>query len=243
MKKYLLIMLCALVSCVGQKDDPEETGPSGEPVAKTGAGIVLDFTATWCVNCPRMTTAIEEAAAEKSLIPVCVHFQDAMVCDQGKELIGHFGVQAYPSAVMNMDASTLITATSKELIFAKLASSFSEKAPGTIDAAFLADGSVNVKFTAAEEGAYTLSAALVEDGIVAAQTGASDSFIHNAVFRRFLQENLLGDSLGQISAGASVERAFDSGVSSGKFRVVVFVCYDGKVNSAVSVKAPFYPED
>ena len=59
MKKYLLILLCALVSCVGQKEDPEEETTPGEttPVGNV-AGIVMDFTATWCVNCPRMTTAI-----------------------------------------------------------------------------------------------------------------------------------------------------------------------------------------
>ena len=234
MKKYLLILLCALVSCVGQKEDPDDPGSSGG--ADSGPGIVMDFTATWCVNCPRMTTAIEEASARSAFIPICVHIQDDLACDDGKALVNHFGVQAYPSAVMNMDASTLITATSKELILAKLASSASGKAPCVLDVSFGADGLVSVTVTAVEEGSYTLSVALLEDGIVAPQTGGSDSYVHNAVFRGFLQENLLGDPLGELAEGASAQRSFDAGpLSGGNFRAVAFVCHDGVVNSAKSV--------
>lgn len=235
MKKYLIILLCALVSCVGQKEDPEEETTPGTSVnTESGTGIVLDFTATWCVNCPRMTTAIEEASAQKPIIPICVHFQDAMVCDQGKELISHFGVQAYPSAVMNMDKGTLITATSSELILARLTAS--GKAPCTLDATLAADGSLEVKVTAAEDGEYTLSAALLEDGIVAAQTGGPDNYVHNNVLRGFLQENLFGDSLGQVSAGGSAQRSFSAGTVTSAHHVAVFVCHNGIVNSATDVR-------
>lgn len=237
MKKYLLILLCALVSCVGQKEDPDEPGPSGG--TDQAGGIVMDFTATWCVNCPRMTTAIEEASVQSAFIPICVHFQDDMACDDGKALVSHFGVQAYPSAVMNMDASTLITATSKELILAKLKASASGKAPCLLEVSFGADGKISVKVTAAEAGEYTLSVALLEDGIVAPQTGGSDSYVHNAVFRGFLQENLLGDFLGEIAKDASVERIFDIGPISGNYRVVAFVCHEGIVNSAKSSPRSF----
>lgn len=233
MRKYLIILMCALVSCVGQKEDPDEPGPSGSGADKA-AGLVMDFTATWCVNCPRMTSAIEKVSAQRAIIPICVHFQDDMVCDDGKALVSHFGVQAYPTAVMNMDASTLITATSKDLIIAKLNASASGKEPCDVHISTGADGNVSVTVTAAEAGEYTLSVALLEDGVVAPQTGGSDNYVHNAVFRGFLQENLLGDSLGVISKGSSVERSFSPGSLSGKYRVVAFVCYEGKVNSAKS---------
>lgn len=237
MKKYFLILLCALASCVGQKEDPEEEiTPGGTSVTETSAGIVLDFTATWCVNCPRMTSAIEEAAAERALIPICVHFQDAMVCDQGKELISHFDVQAYPSAVMNMDKSTLITATSRELILAKLDAAASSLAPCSIDATLAADGTLDITVTAAADGEYSISAALLEDGIVAAQTGGSDNYVHNDVLRGFLQENLLGDSLGQLSTGKSIQRSFSAGAITPAHHVAVFVCHNGIVNSATDVR-------
>lgn len=238
MKKYLIIILCALVSCVGQKEDPDEPGTSVG--ADQATGIVMDFTATWCVNCPRMTTAIEEAAAEMALIPICVHFQDEMMCDEGKELIKHFGVQAYPSAVMNMDASTLTTATSKDLIIARLKASTSSKAPCKLDVSYQADGTIVVSVTPEEDGGYTLFVALLEDGIVFAQTGASEDYVHNAVLRRFLQESPLGEPLGTLEKGVPVTRTYSTD-NTENHRVVAFVCHDGVVNSAKSASINLIP--
>ena len=236
MKKYLLILLCALVSCVGQKEDPEDEINPGEttPVA-AGAGIVLDFTATWCVNCPRMTTAIEEAAAERPLIPVCVHFQDEFVNDQGKALISHFGVEAYPSAVVNMSKESLTTTTSKDLIVAKLQTIGAMIAAPKLEAA-LSDGTLSVKVTAGDAGSYTVSAALLEDGLVAPQTGAGENYVHNNVFRGFLQENLLGDPLGELSPGEIAERSFSAGTLSENQHIAVYVCIDGIAKAATDIR-------
>ena len=236
MKKYLLILLCALVSCVGQKEDPEEeTTPGGTTPFGTTAGIVLDFTATWCVNCPRMTTAIEEAAAERPLIPICVHFQDEFVNDQGKELISHFGVEAYPSAVVNMFKESLTTTTSKDLIIAKLKTIGAMIAVPILKAE-LADGTLKVKVTGVDNGSYTVSAAVLEDGLVAPQTGASDNYVHNNVFRGFLQENLLGDSLGEFSNGETKELSFNAGTLTQNQHVAVYVCIDGIVKAATDIR-------
>ena len=236
MKKYLLILLCALVSCVGQKEDPEEdVTPGGTTPAGTAAGIVLDFTATWCVNCPRMTTAIEEAAAERPLIPICVHFQDEFVNDQGKELISHFGVEAYPSAVVNMFKESLTTTTSKDLIVAKLKTIGAMIAVPILKAE-LVDGTLKVKVTGGDNGSYTVSAAVLEDGLVAPQTGAGDNYVHNNVFRGFLQENLLGDSLGEFSNGETKELSFNAGTLTQNQHVAVYVCIDGIVKAATDIR-------
>ena len=236
MKKYLLILLCALVSCVGQKEDPEEEiNPGGTTPVAGSAGIVLDFTATWCVNCPRMTTAIEEAAAERPLIPICVHFQDEFVNDQGKELISHFGVEAYPSAVVNMFKESLTTTTSKDLIIAKLKTIGAMIAVPILKAE-LADGTLRVKVTAGDAGSYTLSAAILEDGLVAPQTGATENYVHNNVFRGFLQENLLGDPLGELSNGETKELSFNAGTLTQNQHVAVYVCIDGLVKAATDIR-------
>jgi thiol-disulfide isomerase/thioredoxin len=237
MKKYLLILLCALVSCVGQKEDPEEeTTPGGTTPVAAGAGIVLDFTATWCVNCPRMTTAIEEAAAERPLIPICVHFQDEFVNDHGKALISHFGVEAYPSAVVNMFKESLTTTTSKDLIIAKLKTIGALMAAPLLEAKMSQDGTINVKVTAGNEGSYTISAAVLEDGLVAPQTGAADNYVHNNVFRGFLQENLLGDTLGELSPGDTAEHSFSTGALTQNHHVAVYVCIDGIVKAATDIR-------
>ncbi len=234
MKRFLLILLAfAAVSCVGQLDDDDPGGGGGSTTPAEGAGIVLDFTATWCVNCPRMHQAIEDAQAARpgKIIPISVHFQDEMMCDDGKELIKRFEVTAYPTVVANMDATTLTTATSKDLILAKLDATVSAKKPCTIDVT-KADGTVTVSVTAQEAAGYTLSVALLEDGIVAAQTGASENYVHDNVFRGFLQENPQGEPLGLLDAGVPVTRTYtvpDNGTKP--YRVVAYVCYEGTVNA------------
>ncbi|MBP5676507.1 MAG: Omp28-related outer membrane protein [Bacteroidales bacterium] len=235
MKKSLLILICALISCVGQKEDPEEEiNPGGTTPVAGSAGIVLDFTATWCVNCPRMTTAIEEAAAERPLIPICVHFQDEFVNDQGKELISHFGVEAYPSAVVNMFKESLTTTTSKDLIIAKLKTIGAMIAVPILEAE-LVDGALKVRVTGGDNGSYTISAAVLEDGLVAPQTGAADNYVHNNVFRGFLQENLLGDPLGELSPGDTVERSFAVTLAQNQ-HLAVYVCIDGIAKAATDIR-------
>ena len=239
MKRFFYILFaCLAVSCVGQLDDDDPIGGGGGSEAEAGAGIVLDFTATWCVNCPRMHEAINEAMLERpgKIIPISIHFQDDMACEDGLALISHFGVEAYPSLVANMSRETLITATSWNLILAKLDAAVSAKKPCTLETT-ATDGSVTVRVTATEAGAYTLSVALLEDGIVAAQTGASGNYVHDNVFRGFLQENLLGDSLGQLESGQAVERSFPiPGDGNHANHIVAFVCHDGIVNSAIDLR-------
>ena len=222
----------AAVSCVGQLDDDDPGGGGGSTTPAEGAGIVLDFTATWCVNCPRMHQAIEDAQAARpgKIIPISVHFQDEMMCDDGKELIKRFEVTAYPTVVANMDAATLTTATSKDLILAKLDATVSAKKPCTIDVT-KADGTVTVSVTAQEAAGYTLSVALLEDGIVAAQTGASENYVHDNVFRGFLQENPQGEPLGSLDAGVPVTRTYTVPDNGTTYRVVAYVCYEGTVNA------------
>ena len=235
MKRFLLILLAfAAVSCVGQLDDDDPIGGGGSAEVSEGAGIVLDFTATWCVNCPRMHEALEQAQAARpgKIIPISVHFQDEMMCDDGKELIKRFEVVAYPTAVANMDAKSLTTATSAELLLAKVDAAVSGKKPCAIEGQLQPDGTLTVSVTAQESAGYALSVALLEDGIVAAQTGASENYVHNNVFRGFLQERLWGDSLGFLDAGVPVTRTYtvpDYGTK--QYRVVAFVCYEGIVNA------------
>ena len=105
------------------------------------------------------------------------------MCDDGKALIDHFEVAAYPTVVANMDANSLTTATSAELLLAKLDAAASAKKPCAVEGRLQDDGTLTVSVTAQEAAGYSLSIALLEDGIVAAQTGASESYVHDNVFR------------------------------------------------------------
>jgi len=240
MKRLFCIFLAvAAVSCVGQLEDDDVVPGGGSTEVAAGAGIVLDFTATWCVNCPRMHQAIEDAQTARPgrIVPISVHFQDAMACPDGQALITHFGVEAYPSAVANFDARTLITATTRELILAKLDQAVSAKKPCKVSASYAADGSVSVSVQATEAGAYTLGVALLEDGLVAAQTGGTSQYVHDNVLLDLLQAELQGDALGTLAAGESVTRAFSAPADAArKLHVVAYVCHDGTVNAVADAR-------
>ena len=115
-------------------------GAESEPVTVTAIEIadegkvffrrslVLDFTGTWCVNCPKMEAAIEETmeARPGRVIPVSVHCMsvDPMyVKPLSDDLSGRFGVTAYPSAVVDLDPESLITTSSPELLQSHIARS------------------------------------------------------------------------------------------------------------------------
>jgi len=228
-----LFCALALFSCIGQVDDEEPVPPvpGGETADAASGGLVLDFTATWCVNCPRMSVAIEEAMAERpgAIVPLCIHFQDAMICDDGKDLISRFGIQAYPSAVMNMDASTLTTATSKELILAKLddtAARLTSSCDLTAEVSSATAFDVTVNLTSATASSYRVSVALVQDGVTAPQTGGADDYIHNNIFRGFLQTDPLGDLVENLTPGETRSISFngnETALPKESCKIVVFV--------------------
>jgi len=210
MKKICRILLAALVlaSCVGQKEDEDLSGGGNGTTAEGRPGVVLDFTATWCVNCPRMEAAIQEASAERPIIPIAVHFQDEYACEDGKALITHYGVQAYPTAVMNLDPATLITATAKELIVAKLDASCSQAAVCGIEVS-----ASSIIVTAEETATYSLFLAQV-DG-------------ENRLLKLFT--GVEGESLGEMAAGSSVSYDLPA-ITEGQ--LVIVVLEGGKVNAA-----------
>ena len=203
--------------------------------------LVLDFTGTWCVNCPKMDAAIEEAMAARPgrIVPVSVHcMADPMrikpLCDN---LAKQFKVSAYPSAVVDMDPESLITQSSSELLLSHIdrlldsrGASAGIRIESTLDGENL---SVTVETKAVQDGEYTLSIILLEDGIVAKQTGADDgeNHVHNNVLRQWEDGDpvtLKEEETATLSLTASV---------SGKYRVVALVLRNGLVDNVVQCTA------
>ena len=238
----ILAGLFAIAGCVGQIDDepldeedPEViVDPTGDDSAP---GLVLDFTATWCVNCPRMATAIEQASRERpgKLFPVSIHFRDAFSFDKGEAICQDFSIAAYPSVVVNLDPATLITATSKDLILAKLdATASGRKAACTLSGS-VSGSSLTLNVTAAEEGSYRLGALLLEDGVVAPQTGATDDYVHDNILRAILSASIEGDALGELAAGASVSKTYSFETTpGGSFRILAYLTEGVTVNTVAS---------
>ena len=203
--------------------------------------LVLDFTGTWCVNCPKMEAAIEETmeARPGRVIPVSVHCMsvDPMyVKPLSDDLAGRFGVKAYPSAVVDLDPESLITTSSPELLQSHIDRILETRGPaaGVRVKSTLDNGnySLTAEMKAVRNGDYTLALLVLEDGIVAVQTGGTTDYIHNNILRSWAE----GEPLNGLKEGDMATCSF-SGTLSAKSRFVVIILRDGLVDNVVGCAA------
>ena len=243
---WLLLVLVACAGCVGIHEEEEEiVVPVIDPEdgsADIGTRFfhrvfVFEYTATWCQYCPNMNEALEEARSLRPgrIVPVAVHQYDEMsakVCDT---IVSHFSVTGFPHLVFDYDAKSKIQRQETALITAYVDQALPATACGIgIDAQQA--GSVTVKVKVAEAGEYALSVFLVEDGIVARQTGAGDNYVNNAVLRSALTASFAGEPIGTLAAGEEVTRSFPVG-SGEHLRVVACVLKRGAEDAFRAVNA------
>lgn len=240
MKKILFAIMTILAcACVGQKDDPEDpSDPSnpGIPSAKTGTCLLLDFTGTWCVNCPRMETAIEDAMKQRpgQIVPVSVHclnLDPMAAIPLSSDLATRFGVTGYPSVVVDLEKGSLFSTASADLILARIDAALAAR--GKAAKLTVEKNGPNVTVTAkiAQKGNYTLHLLVLEDGIVAAQTGGSEQHVHNNVLRSWISS----DEYKDMGLGSEIMFA-RSFMLLEKQRLVAVVCREGIVNNVQLVE-------
>ena len=192
--------------------------------------LVLDFTATWCVNCPRMEAAFAAAmeARPGRLVPVSVHFVDAYAVDEGTALVTKFGVSEYPTAVIDMDPSSAFTTTSSELLLSGVDKLLAARPlAGGIRMESGADGSVKVEITAVEAGEYTINVMLLKDGEIAPQTGGETNHVHNNILRQHLKADAV-----RLNEEETATKTLSLNIPSGDgFKVVAFMEKGATVNN------------
>ena len=203
--------------------------------------LVLDFTGTWCVNCPQMETAIEETMAVRPgrIVPVSVHCMavDPMyVKPLSDDLVKQFGIKAYPSAVVDLDPESLITTSSPELLQSRVDRLLEARGPAAgLRVQTTLDGenyTLTAEMKAVRDGDYTLAVLVLEDGIVAAQTGGTKDHVHNNVLRSWTE----GEPFAGLKEGDAASGSF-TGTVTAKSRFVVLVLRGGLVDNLVGCAA------
>ena len=199
--------------------------------------LVLDFTGTWCVNCPKMEAAIEESMAARPgrIVPVSVHCMpvDPMyVKPLSDNLVKRFGVSAYPSAVVDLDPESLISAQSPELLLSHVDRLLESRGPAAGIRISCSEDGVDVEAKLVRNGSYTLALLLLEDGIVAKQTGGTEGYVHNHVLRKWAE----GEPFTDGQEGDMVSVRF-TGFDLSKGRLVALVCREGLVDNVVACAA------
>ena len=201
--------------------------------------LVLDFTGTWCVNCPKMEAAIEETMEVRPgrIVPVSVHCMavDPMYLKPtSDDLVKQFGVKAYPSAVVDMDPESLISESSSALLQSHIDRLLEARSPAAgvrIECVLEGDRyTVTAEMKVVRDGEYTLSILELEDGIVAKQTGGSENHIHNNVLRSWTDCFTVRDLKEGETGRSSISRPA-SGSSS---RFVALVRRNGIVDNVVT---------
>ena len=202
--------------------------------------LVLDFTGTWCVNCPKMEAALEDAmeARPGRIVPVSVHCMavDPMyVKPLSDDLVKRFSVRAYPSAVVDLDPESLITAASPELLLGHLDRLLEARGPAAgIRAESVVEGdqyTLTAEMKAVRDGSYTLAVLVLEDGTVAAQTGGAKDYVHNNILRSWTEGEPRAVKEGETASGTF------TGTVTAKSRFVVLVLRDGLVDNVVGCAA------
>ena len=202
--------------------------------------LVLDFTGTWCVNCPKMEAAIEESMAARPgrIVPVSVHCMpvDPMyVRPLSDNLVKRFGVSAYPSAVVDLDPESLITAQSPELLLSHVDRLLESRGPAAgirVESAVEGENyTLTAEMKAVRDGAYTLAVLVLEDGTVAAQTGGTTDYVHNNILRSWTE----GDPVNLLE-GDTASGTF-TGTVTAESRFVVLVLRDGLVDNVIGCAA------
>lgn len=264
-KRFLLILpLLILWSCVGQLDDPisdpfpdpgsdpgTESGDSGATTEEGGGFyrrvLALEFTGTWCQWCPQMADALEGAMAQRPgrLVDISVYcmqyseFQD-LKAPESEGIMNLFNkAMEFPLLVLDWDDDTSTTRKESSVMVKYVDKASASPCPCGIMLSSRTDGeslSVSVSIKAAESGAYSVFAAIVEDDILVTQQGAGANYPCRSVLRGYLD----GDYLKGRPASLKAEEEYTADYSvampahPSKCRIVAYVTRGGKVVNATT---------
>lgn len=243
--------LLSVLSCVGQKEDPEEFEPSTEDPGSYGEAdgtvfyrrvLALGFTATWCQYCPNMSEAIAEASAQRPgrIIPLAVHYMDELSPEEADALNSAFSVPDYPTLFYDFDPSTHNGGKDASAIVAYVDQAIQTPPPGMSVKSAAEDGtlSLEVKVKAVKDASYTVAAAWVQDNIgVANQAGYGPGYRCQAVLRGYLSPGTGGKALDALKEGEEGTVSFTGVVPNYEEPyLVVYIIEAGKAVNAIRLK-------
>ena len=176
--------------------------------------LLIDHTGTTCGYCPNMMAALKtveetEGYHEKYYEAMSHTYNggDPAGSPAANSVSAHYSFTGYPSLTYNFYHSVVSSYNAEHIM-------------GQIDALWKADGAdagiaatastgasytvINTEVKAAVENEYHITAWLLEDGIYAKQTNATEEWMntHNNAIRQIIEsDNITGFDLGTIAAG------------------------------------------
>ncbi|MBR6630625.1 MAG: Omp28-related outer membrane protein [Alistipes sp.] len=191
--------------------------------------LLVDHTGNTCGYCPKMMLALKEVSEtgdyHSKYYEAMSHSyasSDPATSASANAISSYYGVTSYPTLTYNFAYSTS-SSYNAEHIKQQIDAQWKESADAGIAAsASLATNSVvvNAEVKAAVENEYRITAWLLEDGIVAAQTNGTEEWMntHNNAIRQAVKTNpISGMELGTIKAGEKASLAMSLEISGSKW--------------------------
>lgn len=191
--------------------------------------LLVDHTGNTCAYCPKMMLALKEVAEtgdyHSKYYEAIAHSytqSDPATSASANAISSHYGISNYPTLTYNFAYSTS-SSYNAEHIKQQIDAQWKESADAGIAAsASLATKSVvvNAEVKAAVENEYRITAWLLEDGIVANQTNATEEWMntHNNAIRQASTTNpISGHDLGTIKAGEKASLAMSLEITGTKW--------------------------
>ena len=182
--------------------------------------LLVDHTGNTCGYCPQMMAALKEVSEtgdyHSKYYEAMAHTYssgDPAYSGAANVVSGHHGVSAYPTLTYNFYHSTTSSYNAAHIMGQIDALWRAEGAEaGIAAAATLASTSVivNTEVKAATTNDYHVTAWLLEDGIYAKQTNATEEWMNthdNAIRQRVTSDDITGVDLGTIAAGETASTA------------------------------------
>lgn len=212
---------------------------------------VMEFTGTWCSQCPSGAQILNFLASDQYKGKVNVlafHNDDVYALPVEQSLANKFNVTGYPFYLTDMrDGGELNGNGCSDSIYKSLYETETFCGPSVSCAYDPASSvvAVSAKVISEKTMEYRLAAYVVEDKITGEQTlgtGSVDKkYNHRHVVRKMLSSDYMGDRLGEIASGNQAEKLYtftlDPVWNPANVSVVILaIDPDGQVNNSASVK-------
>ena len=211
---------------------------------------VMEFTGTWCSNCPAGATTLNylvDRAYKGKAFALAFHNNDAYSLPQEQELFKMFfgkdgGYPAYVTDMRKEDAGLLTEGGCRQSIENSLSNSVTHCAVAVSSVFDEASGIAGVDARVFSEltSEYRIAAYVVEDKVIGEQLESTGyvrpDYSHRHVVRSMISTSVYGDVLGTVAAGNEAEKSFDFSVEKdwnleNLYVVVLAIDEHGHVNN------------
>lgn len=232
---------CAAGESIGYLYDGEYV-----PVQYERRVCVMEFTGSWCSQCPEGATTINylvSKAYKDKAFALAFHNDDDFAIPQEQELFKIFKWGGYPAYVTDMRDCGLLNEGGCSASIEKSLYDEPTQCGASVSSKFNeSDGTFTVRagVISGKEQEYRLAIYVVEDKVIGDQTlptgEVQEDYSHRHVVRKMLSASVKGDNIGvlPISRSESKEYSFEADGSWNKDNLSVAVLVidaEGKVNN------------